>query len=59
MEVEAARRLIRSARSRSEKVKAVLRELGDTDEQVALSLRFRRMKNRLESEIPDHETAER
>jgi Fe-S-cluster containining protein len=56
--VEAARRSIRTARSRSEKVKTLLRELGDTDEHVALSLRFRRMKARFESGMGDQNMAE-
>jgi hypothetical protein len=34
-----------------------LRELGDHDEDVALSLRFRRMRQRLETTIPDRKTS--
>jgi uncharacterized protein len=58
IDTEAARRIIRSARLRSDKVRKLLRELGDTDEHVALSLRFRRMKQRVEANAPDHDTAE-
>ncbi len=53
----AALRLIRTARGRAEAARRLLRELGDTDEQVALSLRFRAIKQRMESDIPDAVTA--
>ena len=58
VDAESALRIIRSARLRSEKVRKLLRELGDTDEHIALSLRFRRMKQRFEANVPDHEAAE-
>ena len=58
VEVEAARRIIRSARARSEKVKKLLRELGDADEHVALGHRFRRMQQRFEENVPDDKSAE-
>jgi len=55
----AARRRVRFAIRRVEKVKRLLAELGDTDESVALSLRFRRVKRRLEMSAADAATAER
>lgn len=57
-ETSAALRVIRKARKRVEKVNRLLRELGDTDEQVALSIRFRKTQNRIESNDVDAATAE-
>ena len=59
-EVEAveALRVIRDAHQRAEKVRALLREVGDTDEQLALSLRFKRTRKRFESSLPDDTAAE-
>ncbi len=54
----AALETIRQARLRADEVRALLRELGDDHEQVSLRARFRRMKLRLESNLPDEETAE-
>jgi uncharacterized protein len=54
----AARRLIHTARRRAETVDQLLRELGDQDTQVALSRRFQRMRQRLESVETDGRTAE-
>ena len=48
-ELAAALRTVRIAQRRAEKVRQLLRELGDTDESLALSLRFRRTKRRIES----------
>ena len=48
-----ALRTIRLAQWRMRKVKRLLRKLGDTDEDVALSKRFRRMKKRLETAPAD------
>jgi Fe-S-cluster containining protein len=59
LETGAALRIIRDARRREEKVKRLLRELGDADEHVALSVRFRRMKRRMESSELDEENADR
>lgn len=59
LETNAALRIIRDARQRAEKVKRLLRELGDADEHIALSVRFRRMKRRMESSELDEEGAER
>jgi Fe-S-cluster containining protein len=48
LERAAASRIIRTAREHAEKVRALLRYLGDTDEQSALSLRFQRAAKRYE-----------
>jgi len=48
LELPAALRTIRSAQQRAAKVRRLLRELGDTDESLALSLRFKRVRRRLE-----------
>jgi Fe-S-cluster containining protein len=57
--VAAALGTIRLARQRAERVRTLLRALGDTDEHVALSLRFKRLRRRIESASPDDATAER
>ncbi|MSU56639.1 MAG: hypothetical protein EXS35_00385 [Pedosphaera sp.] len=54
----AALRVIRRTRERSEKVRALLREAGDTEETLALSLRFKRTKKKFESSPPDDERAD-
>jgi len=56
--VAAALRTIRTARQRADRVRSLLRVLGDTNEQVAFSLRFKRLRQRLESAPPDDATAE-
>jgi hypothetical protein len=56
--VAAALRTIRLARQRAERVRTLLRALGDTNEQVALSLRFKRLRRRIESTPLDDATAE-
>jgi hypothetical protein len=53
-----ALRTIRTARQRSEKVRRLLRELGDADEQLPLSRRFNRTRRRLESSELGHGQAE-
>ena len=58
-ETPKALRIIRTARRRVEKVKSLLRDLGDADEHIALSKRFRRVKRRLENGGFDDETAQR
>jgi uncharacterized protein len=55
----AASRVVRETQRRAEKVKRLLRELGDADESVALSLRFKRTKHRLESSQFDEATGDR
>jgi Fe-S-cluster containining protein len=44
----AAARIVQTAKERGEKVHTLLRELGDTDEHSALSLRFQRAAKRFE-----------
>lgn len=49
-----ALRIVGRAREQADKVRRLLRELGDTDEALALATRFRRMASRLErSELND------
>ena len=57
-EAPAALRVIRQTRDRVDKVRRLLRELGDHDEHVALSLRFQRTHRRLESLQLEDDTAE-
>jgi uncharacterized protein len=53
-----ASRVIRAARRRAEKVRKILRALGDLDEATALADRFRRMAKRLErAELNEDSTA--
>lgn len=59
MPVAAALRTIRIARQRAERVLTLLRSLGDTDEHVALNLRFKRLRRRIESAPLDDEPAQR
>jgi Fe-S-cluster containining protein len=54
----AALRIIRTARERADKVYRLLRALGDTDEQLPLSARFRRTSKRLKEQELDEETAD-
>jgi uncharacterized protein len=53
IEFSAALRLVKQARRRAEKVRQLLRELGDTDEHRSLTERFRRTQRRLESGVVD------
>jgi hypothetical protein len=55
----AALRTIRLARQRADNVRRLLRAVGDADDHLALSLRFRRTKQRLEAGFPHHATADR
>ena len=57
-EVPAAFRGIREAQKRAEKVRRQLRASGDVDESLALSLRFKRTKRRLESDAIDEAAAD-
>lgn len=43
-----ASRIVRMAKERAEKVRGLLRELGDNEEQIALSLRFQQAAKRFE-----------
>ena len=57
-EPAAALRIIRTAHERADKVRHLLRALGDTDEHVALNARFRRTGKRLKERELDEETAD-
>jgi hypothetical protein len=57
-ESAAALRIIRTARERADKVCRLLRALGDTDEQLPLSVRFRRTGKRMKERELDEETAD-
>jgi len=57
-ELKAAQHTIGTARARADRVRRLLRELGDRDEPLALSLRFKRLHRRLASVRLDDETAE-
>jgi uncharacterized protein len=48
VERAAALRIVHTTKERAEKVRALLRELGETDEGAALSLRFQRAAKRYE-----------
>src|SRR6185503_3894363 len=56
-EMSSALSVVRTARQRAEKVRRLLRELGDIDESIALSGRFRRLQRRMESGELTEETA--
>ena len=57
VELSSALRTIRAARRRAAKVIDLLRQLGDENETLALSLRFQTTQRRLERDLPDEETA--
>ena len=57
VKVSAALRQIEKARARAEKVRQLLRKLGEKDEHVALSVRFRRTAKRLHEAPIDRSTA--
>jgi uncharacterized protein len=57
-EPAAALRIIRTARARADKVLRLIRTLGDADEQLPLSTRFRRTSKRLKEHELDKETAD-
>jgi hypothetical protein len=56
---EAAGKIIREARARADKVGRLLRELGDNEESLALSLRFQRMRTAMETADLAQDTAAR
>ena len=58
VKVSAALRQIEKARSRAENVRQLLRKLGDKDEQVALSVRFRRTAKRVQDSEINRPTAD-
>ena len=49
---------ILTARQRAEKVRRLLRKLGDTDEHIPLATRFKRTARRLDEVGPDPETSD-
>ena len=53
-----ALRLVKQARKQADGVRQLLRQLGDTDEQVALDERFRRTERRMETRRVDAATAD-
>ena len=57
LEIPQALRIIRVAQRKAGLVLRLLRELGDTREYLPLSRRFRSVKSRIESAIPDPKTA--
>ena len=57
-DLASALRIVTTAKKRAEKVKRLLRELGETDEKLALSKRFRRVIKRMESQAFDEESAD-
>ena len=57
VELDAALRAIRRALRLADRVKQLLRELGDSDEALALARRFRRTKRRLEDRGADEASA--
>lgn len=56
LEHAAALRLVQRARRQADRVRRLLRKLGDADEQRSLGERFHRMQERMETEAPDHAT---
>ncbi len=58
VEVPAALRVIRTAKERAERVRSLLSELGDTEETLALSKRFRRTAKKFHSGAPDETSAD-
>jgi hypothetical protein len=57
-EPAAALRIIRTAHERADKVRRLLRALGDTDEQSPLNARFRRTSQRIKERELDEETSD-
>ena len=58
MAFDKALKTIGTTRQRAEKVRRLLQELGDTDEHVALSLRFQRTRRRIEKKGFDDASAD-
>jgi len=54
----AALRLVKQARQEADKIRGLLRQLGDTEEQRSLNERFRRTKQRMESGFADEATGD-
>jgi len=53
-----ALRLVKQARQDADKIRRLLRQLGDTEEHRSLNERFRRTKQRMESGFADGDTAD-
>jgi hypothetical protein len=53
-----AQKIIHTAQRRAEKVRQLLRALGDQDEQLALSVRFRKTSKRMHASSVNDETAD-
>ena len=58
IETAAALRLIRTTRDRAERVLRLPHELGDTDERVSLSVRFRKVAKHFHAGAPTEEAAD-
>ena len=54
-----ARQTVQAARDQADTVRGLLRGLGDTEESLALSARFRRTARKMEDSALDTETAEK
>lgn len=57
-DLASALKIVATAKKRAEKVRKLLRELGETDEGLALSKRFRKVVKRMESQPFDEESAD-
>jgi uncharacterized protein len=57
-DLASALKIVATAKKRAEKVRKLLRELGETEETLALSKRFRRVAKRMESEPCDEASAD-
>jgi len=55
---EAALRLVKQAKRKADKVRRLLRKLGETDERLSLGARFRRAQRRLETGMADGAAAD-
>lgn len=58
-ELAEALRIVRRARLLADRVRRLLRDLGDGNETVALSLRFRRMRARFEKGLAEEQAVDR
>jgi len=52
MELASALRVVKQAQKKTHRVRQLLRELGDDAEAAALSLRFQRLRRRMEARPP-------
>ena len=58
LEVDDALRLIRRALRHANRIKSLLRQLGDSEERLPLARRFRQTRRRMESELRSEEAAD-